>query len=243
MFAVLIHVGQTPKVCGGRCPIYSDGTFKFVPIAVTHPRPNPDPTFEDLGLAEFVPHTLRNYPAFRSPEFETLTYAHLTRGGEGHVYEKLRDEGGFLLFFSTLYYWEKKPPLLKYISLDHGAYVIGYFQVEGVYRDKEVASDPKLQTRFEANGQFGRKKETRERKEPDWWISGSKGRLFPKAVPLTELSKPSKWNDFARTNLTTTKGKSLTNYSKAFYNWTLVCSSQNLISLNKWIHKFEGVLA
>jgi len=240
MFAVLIHVGQTPNVCGGRCPIYSDGTFRFVPIAVRHPRSDPDPTFAELGLAEFIPPELHNYPALRSPEFETFTYAHFKRPGEGYIYEKLRDEGGFLLFFSTLYYWDKKPPLLKHISHDHKAYLIGYFQIEGIYRDKEVASDPELQARFKANGEFGHKKETGELTEPDWWISGSKGRLFPKAVPLMEPSKPSKWNDFARSNLSTTGGKPL--HARAFYNWTLFCPSQNLIPLKNWIRKFTGVL-
>jgi len=242
MLAVLIHVGQTPNVCGGRCPIYSDGTFKFVPIAVTYPRSDPDPTFEDLGFAELVPPALRNYPAFKSPEFKTLTYSHITRGGESDVYERLRDEGGFLMFFSTLYYYDERPPAIEGISSDRGAYIIGYFEVEGVYTDREVVTNSKLQTRFKANGQFGRIMEDGERRGADWWISGSEGRLLPRAMPLTEASDRSKWNAFARSNLTTAKCKSLANYTKAFYNWTLVCPSRNLAPLRNLINQFTGVL-
>lgn len=242
MFAILIHVGQTPNIYPfGKSPIYSNGTFKFVPIIVEKPRSDPDPTFADLGLGDFVPPMYRDCKAFKSPEFETLTYSHITRGGESDVYERLRDEGGFLVFFSTLFYLDEIPPAIEGISGDRGAYIIGYFKVEGVYTDMEVVTDAKLQARFKANGQFGRKKENGEQRGADWWISGSEGRELPKAVPLTETLDPSKWNAFARNNLTTTKGKSLANYSQAFYNWTLVCPSQKLASLRDWIHQFTGV--
>jgi len=242
MFAVLIHVGQTPNVCGGKCPIYSDGTFKFVPIAVTHPRSEPDPTFRDLGLADYVLKSLQNYPAFKSPEFETLTYSHITRA-ESDVYERLRNESGFLVFFSSLFYSDTKPPVIEGISPNRGAYIIGYFKVEGVYYDVEVFTDTKLQDRFKANGQFGRKDENGRQVKTDCWISGSAGQLFSNegAVPLTEVSDPLKWNSFARNNLTTSTGKSLANYPRAKYNWTLVCPSQNLDSLRSWIQKFTRI--
>ena len=94
----------------------------------------------------------RDCKAFRSPEFETLTYSHITRGGESDVYERLRDEGGFLVFFSTLFYLDEIPPAIEGISGDRGAYIIGYFKVEGVYTDMEVVTDAKLQARFKANG-------------------------------------------------------------------------------------------
>ena len=110
MIAVLIHVGQTPNVCGGRCPIYADGTFRFVPIAVWPPRPEQDPTFGDLGLSDFVPTDLHDLPAFRSPEFDTNTYSHVPRPGEGNIYRMLAKEKGFLVFFSTVHYWDTKPP-------------------------------------------------------------------------------------------------------------------------------------
>jgi len=240
MFAVLIHVGQTPNVRWtgrGRCPIYSDGTFRFVPIFLEPPRSS-DPTYADLGLPDFVPPSLRNKPAFKSPEFETLTYSHVKRVGESNVYDRLRNESGFLAFFSTLFYLDRRPPVKEEISRDRGAYIIGCFKVEGVYKDMEVATDPKLQVRFKANGDFGREKGY----ITDWWISGSEGGLFPKAVPLTEASEPSRWNIFARSNLCTTTGKSIQSRdSKAKYNWTLVCPSQNLVSLRNWIHKFTGV--
>ena len=241
MLAILIHVGQTPNVNGGKCPVFSDGTFRFVPIVVESPRSDPDPSFAKLGLGDFVPPAFRNEPAFQSPEFQTLTYSHIARGGESDVYERLRNEGGFLVFFSTLYYCDETPPIIDGISSDRGAYIIGYFNVEGVYTDREVVADSRLQTRFRANGQFGRKNEIGERRGADLWISGSEGRLFPKATPLTEASDRSRWNAFARNNLTTTKGKSLSNYSRAFYNWTLVCPSKNVAVLRSWIHQFTEV--
>jgi hypothetical protein len=241
MFAVLLHVGQTPNISPhGKCPIYSNGTFKFVQAFFSPPRSEPDPTYEQLGLAEFVKREYRNCPAFRSPEFQTLTYSHITRGGESNIYEKLRDEGGFLVFFSTLYYCDKIPPAVEGVSRNRGAYIIGYFDVEGIYNDMEVVKNPKLQDRFKNNGQFGRTTKTGDRKGADWWISGSAGQQFPKAIPLTEISDHLMWNSFSRNNLTTTTGKPLSNYTKAYYNWTLVCPPQNLESLRSWILTFTG---
>lgn len=239
LLAVLIHVGQTRNVCGGKSPIYHNGTFKFVPIIVDPPRSDPDPTFEQLGLGDFVRPMFRDEPAFQSPEFKTLTYSHIARGGEGDIYDRLRRERGYLVFFTTLYYHDKRAPSIKGISVSHGAYIIGYFKIEGVYSDREVIENYKLQARFRANGQFGRKKENGERMRADWWISGSTGELLRVAAPLTEDSDPCQWNDFAKNNLTTTKGIPLKNYHKAFYNWTLVCPSRNLDSLKNWIYRFS----
>ena len=242
MIGVLIHVGQTPNVCGGRCPIYADGTFKFVPIAVCPSRSEPDPTFRDLGLADFVPTELHNYPAFRSPEFDTNTYSHIPRPGEGNVYERFKKEKGFLFFFSTLYYRDQKPPNYEWISKTKGAYIIDYFRVEGIYKDEDLQSNASLQARFRHNGQFGRPKTPRKRY---LWISGFQRERIPleKATPLTEPTDPSHWNEFTRRNLFTTGGKSLSDYPIARYNWTLLCPSSNLPSLFKWINKFNPYIS
>ena len=238
MIAVLVHVGQTPKVCGGRCPIFADGTFKFVPIAVRQPRPRQDPSFRELGLADFVPAELHDYPAFRSPEFDTNTYSHIPRPGEGKVYERLRKEKGFLFFFSTLYYWDESPPNYEWVSKTKGAYIIGYFRVEGIYTDEELESSTSLQARFRDNGQFERRRTPGKRY---LWISGfqAEGGLLRKAVPLTEPTDPSKWNEFARRNLFTTGGKSLADYPTARYNWTLLCLPSNLPHLFRWINRYN----
>lgn len=192
-------------------------------------------------MTSFAQNT-ENCHAFRSPEFETLTYSHITRV-ESDVYERLRNEGGFLVFFSSLFYSDTKPPVVEEISPNRGAYIIGYFKVEGLYYDLEVFADPRLQDRFKANGQFGRKDQKGRQVKTDCWVSGSAGQLFSNvgAVPLTEAADPIKWNSFARDNLTTATGKSLANYPRAKYNWTLVCPSQNLHSLRSWIQKFTQI--
>jgi len=242
MLAVLIHVGQTPNVEPfGMNPIFSDGTFKFVKIYIDPPRSPADPTYEELGVGDLVPYEYRNLSAFNSPEFETLTYNHIKRPGEGKVYEKLRQEGGFLLFYSTLFYNGTKPPENKEISEKKGAYIIGYFGIEGIYADYELFVDPKLQRRFKANGQLGRFDKTGDRSGADWWISGSTGGLLSNAVPLTKPEDSQKWNEFSRNNLTTPTGKPLSNYTIARYDSTLVCPSQNLLSLRKWIQDFSDV--
>jgi hypothetical protein len=242
MHAVLIHVGQTPNVSPyGMNPIYSDGSFKFVKIYVDPPRSPLDPTYDELGVGDLVPYEYRNLPSFNSPEFETLTYSHVRRGGEGRIYETFDQEGGYLLFFSTLFYKDSKSPVNTQISSKKGVYIVGYFLVEGVYTDDELLSDTKLQRRFRANGQIGRINKNGVRIGADYWISGSSGELLPKAVPLTEPQDPLMWNEFSKKNLTTATGKPLSNYSKAKYNWTLACPSKNLSSLRNWIQDFSGV--
>lgn len=242
MLAVFIHVGQTANIPPkGRNPIFSDGSFKFVQAYFPNPRPS-DPTYEQLGLGDLVNQQYRQSVAFQSPEFQTLTYNHATRGGQGKIYERLRQEKGYLMFLSTLYYQNKERPVLEEISMNQGLFIVGYFNVEGVYRNDEVFSDEKLQNRFKANGQLGRKDENGNEKGADWWISGSSGCLFPKAVPLTEASNHHKWNKFSLADLTTTGNKPLSNdREKIMYNWTLTCSQQNLPSLKSWILKFNGI--
>jgi hypothetical protein len=239
MLAVLIHVGQTENIPPkGRNPIFSNGSFKFVQAYFSDPRPS-DPTYEKLGFGDLVNQRYRKSVAYNSPEFDTLTYNHFKRV-EGKIYEKLRQEKGYLMFLSTLYYQDKERSVLE----EKGLFIVGYFAVEGVYTNFEVFSNEKLQCRFRANGQFGRKDENGHEKGADWWISGIKGRgmLFPKAVPLTETSNCHKYNNFALTKLTTVGSKPLTNSGKyRHYNWTLTCPPQNLPSLRSWIYKFSGI--
>ena len=242
MLAVFVHVGQTPNISPyGKKPIFSNGTFKFVKIFVDNPRLPLDPTYEELKLGDWVPLENRILSAYNSPEFETLTYNHVTRPGQGHVYERLRSEGGFMFFFSTLFFHGNEAPIMPEISSNRGAFIIGYFKTEGIYTTDEIEESGKLQDRFKANGGLGQVDENGKQVPIDLWICGSKGQLLPKAVPLTSPSNYLQWNQFSKDCLTTSGVKSLGNYSRAFYNWTLVCPEKNFARLQEWIYRFSGI--
>jgi hypothetical protein len=180
MLAIFVHVGQTPNIPpSGKNPIFNDGTFKFVPIYVESPRQT-DPTYEQLGFGTLVNNLYKNLVAFKSPEFETLTYNHVTRGAQGNVYERLKNEGGFIFFYSTLHYQDRVPPINPEISSSSGAYIIGYFKAEGIYTTEEVVASSKLQDRFKSNGQLGRFDDTGKQRPLDLWISGLKDSCYPK---------------------------------------------------------------
>lgn len=60
-------------------------------------------------------------------------------------------------------------------------------------------------------------------------------------MPLTDPLNPLERNQFAKSYLTTVGEKSLSNYSRAFYDLTMVCPDNNLAKLNDLVFEFSGV--
>ena len=221
MKIVVINVGANTKNPGFRGPIFSDGSFKFVPFIEGRATDRPV-TYADMGLAEFVasrgldPGSIAHY----DPEFETFTYGHRRRGfGDNVLWDLFK--GDYLMFMATLDYYgngERAP----WINPRWGAYIIGYFMIERAPLTQEgFNSSTWAKDRFQNNAHF-----RRIDKQADLWISGSlESKLLKKAFPLSNPIDPLKPNEL-------TKKVFLSQYTKTggWYRWTLSCSKEDTVS-------------
>ena len=218
MVIIVLNVGANtaPKWGGFRSPIYSDGKFRFVPIPLKdHYIVDPPaiaPTYRCLGLEGIVPEDKLDSRALLSPDFKNLAYGHLRRPSDGNAFQQLKNEGGYLFFYATLRH-------MSTINPDWGAYLIGYFSTEFVVSDRELAERPEVQRRLENYAWYQTRTRDGREAAAHWWITGSSGGLFRRAIPLSKNSNPNEWNAFALKTLRTTTGKRLP--QRAFYNWTL----------------------
>jgi hypothetical protein len=129
---VIINIGSSTSY-GVPGPIFNNGHFVFVPIPEGWPGKE-TPTYEELGLSEWVSHP-KEY-AHYDPEFETMTYGdreHKTRVANAR---KLKQED-FLFFFASLsneFDRKKRRPT--------GFFFIGFFEIERIISPQEAKRSP-----------------------------------------------------------------------------------------------------
>jgi len=200
----LINIGSNDQEnTVGRGPIFSDGTFKYIPIPEDSDIKNIDfrfPNYTDLGIESYIDNEFRDLFVHNDPDFINMTYGHVQRG---FGYEKILKQLEFsdiLAFYSTLKYNNiNSESRRKWINKDWGTYIIGAFSINGVYTQKEFVQLPfSIRKRFMNNPHY-------LRKEPkaDLWIAGHQNKLglFKIAFPLdTTENLP---NEFLSNNFQT----------------------------------------
>jgi len=145
-----VNVSNTiPKM---RSPVFWDGTFKFIPF-IDESCKN-CLTYEDLGLADYVPSAYALTKVHSDPEFESFTYGDYSNI-RTHAVRQL-SKGDFLFFITSLQYHrtsdrERKP----WIHPEWAFYIISYFEIEEIYRDFEL-KDPKKLFRVQNNAHLRR---------------------------------------------------------------------------------------
>jgi hypothetical protein len=105
MKSVAINVGANDSTPGGRGPIYSDGSFRFVPITELDESVT-EPTYSDLGLDDVRPASAHDLVAHFDPEFPEVEYGMDYTYGDRHAPKTTRiaelEEGDVLFFYATL---------------------------------------------------------------------------------------------------------------------------------------------
>lgn len=131
MRGIAINVGANSSTPGGRGPIYSDGTFQYVPIIEKDEHDVSEPTYSELELEDVRPEAAHDEPTHFDPEFPEFDYGQNYTYGDRHriktrQIEKL-NEGDVLFFYATLKYAGDTAPEYDWINTDWGAYIIGHF--------------------------------------------------------------------------------------------------------------------
>jgi len=174
------------KGCGrALAPLFSDGSFEYVPIPESAEdagalgvRFGDIPARSGGSVAQFVPKRFRDGYAHHDPEFETFTYGDPTRNKRSQLLRLSTND--LLIFYAGL-----EP---KGFEGEDALYVIGYFTVKTVHEipDGPVWPPPEFE-RLRNNAHL-------RRAVPDSGLVIVEGdrvgsRLLDRAAPLSDASR------------------------------------------------------
>jgi len=193
-----LHVGANtnPQCLGRQGPIFGDGTFKYIPIPEGKPSAR-CPTYDDLGLAKYIPSGKEKFYVHNDPEFKTFTYGDYLDGrARTRQIAKLND-GDYLLFLASLRFIKDEKERLHWVNPKWSYYVIGYFEL-----DKKVPNVEKITP--EIIKEFGNNAHVIRGESGFAIFKGNKNSTPLKiAVPFSDEIKP---NDLAMKVLLEIKG-------------------------------------
>jgi hypothetical protein len=205
--AVAINVGANTNAPGVRGPIYSDGSFEFVPIPEESPTRESVPTYADLGLDTELPDDAADSPVHLDPEFAEYPECDAYTYGDpyGVKASPLLElgAGDYVLFYATL--TTHGTPDEEWIAPDWGAYLVGQFRLACDPVSGEAYPDltESERARFRSNAHL-----KRETFDAAVLLAGDDegSRLYETALPL---SSPEKGSDANRvvTELSSDSGK------------------------------------
>lgn len=139
MKALLLRVGIDKGTDGALGPIFSDGSFEYIPISEDDFESIESRTFHNtIGrhgkpFSHYLPSSIKGRKLHYDPEFETFTYGDPTRKRNSLL--KL-EQGDLLVFYAGL------TPFNNF-EKEAGLYIIGYFTVDQIFdfnelTDKEI---------------------------------------------------------------------------------------------------------
>ncbi|SDG00211.1 Nmad3 family putative nucleotide modification protein [Halorientalis regularis] len=198
MRSVAINVAANTNEPGVRGPLFSDGSFEYVPIPEAEPTHTDAtvPTYADLDLTTDVPEDYRSHPVHLDPEFAAYPGCDRYTYGDpnGVKAAPILDlaAGDYLLFYATLATDGDRP---DWAPPEWGAFLIGQFRLA---RDpltgeqyRELPADAEARAAFANNAHVKRDPfDARVLVHGDPDASG----LYDTAVPLSDSSTGSQAN-------------------------------------------------
>ena len=184
----LINVGSNASH-NFNSPIFSDGTFEFLPIPETpNLRSEYVIRYRDLrshydhgkDLLKYIPERFWDLSAHADPEFDTFTYGDNCELSPRAASLKQIETSDYLFFIARLENWVGGTATGVY-----GFYMIGFLEVDAILRD--VTEMPAVHeiARFGRNAHVRRGLSDRRLWDRFWIISGSThSRRFDRAVPV-----------------------------------------------------------
>jgi hypothetical protein len=186
MRAIAINIGANTNEPGFRGPLFSDGSFEYIPIPEAKPTDEPVPTYADLELDTDV-SGVADRPVHFDPEFPEVGGERYTYGDEHGVKAgplSSLSAGDYLFFYATLSTAADTP---TWAPPTWGAHVIGHFRLA---RDpltgdgyRELAADERAV--FDSNAHV-------KRADFDARVlllgDGEDSRLYDTVVPLSAPS-------------------------------------------------------
>jgi hypothetical protein len=128
MKAMLLRVGIDKGTDGALAPIFSNGSFEYIPLSEKNSKTIEERTFETthgnngIPFSKYLPEKIKNRKLHFDPEFETYTYGDET--SKRNYLLKL-EKSDYLVFYAGLTPYENK-------VYEEALYIIGYLEVEEV---------------------------------------------------------------------------------------------------------------
>lgn len=186
----LVNVGVNASHGSIRSPIFSDGTFEFLPIpeprslwAPTLPAYPKLSSFNDPSepLSTYVSDHYRNVRLHDDPEFRTFTYGDNPNASPRAAGLRSCGPGDYLFFLARLAPYREG----RFVG-DPGFYLVGFYLIEEVLKDVTTFPVGRDFTVFGANAHVRRAVYHRKTLDGFWVWKGSSERSLrvQKAVPL-----------------------------------------------------------
>lgn len=224
VFTVNVGINTNRRYFGRSAPIYSNGSFDFIPIPTSD---EDEPTYRDLGFEgsfnRMDTFDRLDEHTHNDPEFVTNTFGTFPETSP-NVHELKRvKKRDFLVFVASLQREEHKrmqESFLDWIAEFRGMYFIGMLEVLGILHRNNYSKKRKRDLRkYSRNSHFDWFEIEPENKS--WIFRGSKrSMLFPVAVPIGKddvhslynmTPKESKKTETAYVNFQTKNGREILN--------------------------------
>ena len=125
---MLLRIGIDKGTDGALAPIFSNGSFEYIPLSEKNSKTIEERTFETthgnngIPFSKYLPEKIKNRKLHFDPEFETYTYGDQT--SKRNYLLKL-EKNDYLVFYAGLTPYENK-------VYEEALYIIGYLEVEEV---------------------------------------------------------------------------------------------------------------
>jgi len=188
MKAMILRVGIDKSIGGTYAPIFSDGTFEYIPIPEGYISTE-DRTYGYTGeisgkrFSTFVPSRYKDEKLHFDPEFKTYTYGDPT-GAPRTAAMRTLETGDIIAFSAGLKPYETD-------NYEEGIYLIGYFTVDKIV-DFTKMTDKEMRDAHETYSENAHSK--RKGLENTLLIvvgDKKKSKIFEKAILISQMGEDS----------------------------------------------------
>ena len=141
MKAMLLRVGIDKGTDGALAPIFSNGSFEYIPLSEKNSKSIEKRTFETtlgnngIPFSKYLPDKIKKRKLHFDPEFETYTYGDQT--SKRNYLLKL-ERTDYLVFYAGLTPFENN-------DYEEALYIIGYFEVDEVIDFSKLNPNEQMQ--------------------------------------------------------------------------------------------------
>ncbi len=142
MKAMLLRVGIDKGTDGALAPIFSNGSFEYIPLSEKNSKTIEKRTFETtignngIPFSKYLPDKIKKRKLHFDPEFDTYTYGDQT--SKRNYLLKL-EKTDYLVFYAGLTPFEND-------DYEEALYIIGYFEVEEVIDFSKLNPNEQMQS-------------------------------------------------------------------------------------------------